>query len=245
MRYSFLTNIGVVRQNNEDAAWSGENKYKNYAGLVCDGLGGYKGGSAASEITVSLFKERFENTNFSDFDETQISEWVDRTITKAREEILKHVEKNPQLANMATTFVCCLIINYEAYIYNIGDSRSYLISKRKSYQITEDQNLLNYLIKNKASKKHFEIHKENLYAITQFVGAINHKTLKIDYFHISLQPKDIIVLSSDGTHNWISIQEMIKSIIFEENFSDACNSIISKALANKSNDNLSIVILGD
>ena len=42
--------------------------------LVCDGLGGYKGGSAASEILVNTIQEKFLVTNFNQYSKQQICE---------------------------------------------------------------------------------------------------------------------------------------------------------------------------
>lgn len=246
MQHAFLSDIGRVRQTNEDYAWSGINEYNCLAGIVCDGLGGYKGGSAASEITVNVFKEKFNSTDLTTYTTEQINEWINNIIDTARTKISKHIETNPKLANMATTLVCAIIIDDKAYIYNVGDSRAWLISKLyESKQITVDQNLMNYLIKVKAPKEVFSMHKENLYAITQFVGAKTKKQIIPDAFIVNLSEGDYIVLTSDGCHNFTTINNMVSSILNENKvLSYACNSIISHALVNNSNDNLSIVILG-
>ena len=144
MKNSHLTNIGTVRSNNEDAVWSGSNEWGNFVGLVCDGLGGYRGGSAASEILVNTFKEKFLSTNFNQLNIDDISSWIDSVITMARENITNYIMKNmaKDLANMASTLVCAIIVGEKVYVYNVGDSRAYKISKEKSYQIMQSHNLL-------------------------------------------------------------------------------------------------------
>lgn len=246
IKHANLTDIGAVRQNNEDYAWSGINKYNNMAGIVCDGLGGYKGGSAASEITVNVFCERFMNTDLSAYSNEQISNWMENVITAARAQISEHIKTNPKLLNMATTLVCALIINQKAYIFNIGDSRCWSINKNgEILQITLDQNLYNYLTNINAPKEVFAKHHDNLYAITQFVGAQTKKIIKADVFVKTLQKGDYIILTSDGCHNFIDINEVWSTIKFDsERLEKACNAVICKALSNSSNDNLSIVILG-
>lgn len=246
MKFADLSDIGRVRQTNEDYTWSGVNGYNIFAGVVCDGLGGYKGGSAASEITVNVFKEMFLKTDLNAYTKDQITEWINNIIEKARKQISQYIKEKPNLANMATTFVCCLIIENKAYIYNIGDSRAWLISKyNESKQITVDQNLMNYLIKINAPQDMFRTHRDNLYAITQFVGAESKKKIVPDLFVETLDKGDYIVLTSDGCHNFIELEDIIQTILFDaQNLEDACNSIISQSLVNDSNDNLSIVILG-
>ncbi len=245
MRHTNHSDIGTVRQNNEDSCWSGVNAYNNLAGIVCDGLGGYKGGSAASDITVRVFKQRFESTDLTTLSQEQINIWIWNIIDEARTEINHHIEKNPKLANMATTFVCALVIGGKAYIYNIGDSRAWLVSEIYGCkQVTTDQNLLNYLNKMNAPHHLYEQHKENLYAITQFVGAKNSKVIKPDVYEIDLQKGDYIVLTSDGCHNFINPKDMGKKILTARDFNDVPTQIIAESLSNDSNDNLSVVILG-
>ncbi len=248
MRHTNGSDIGTVRQNNEDSCWSGVNAFGNLAGLVCDGLGGYKGGSTASETTVRVFKQKFEQTDLSALSPEQINLWIGYVIDEARSEISHYVEKNIKLSNMATTFVCALVIGDKAYIYNVGDSRAWLVSETYGYkQITIDQNLLNYLKKVGAPKELYDKHKENLYAITQYIGAKGvppKREIKPDVFQINLQPGDYIVLTSDGCHNFIDPKDLSNKILHATDFYETPTQIIAHALSNDSNDNLSVVILG-
>lgn len=246
MKYSHLTNVGTVRSNNEDAVWSGSNEWGNFVGLVCDGLGGYKGGSAASEILVNTFKNKFLSTNFNQLTKDEISSWIDNVILKAREEITEYISKNlsKDLANMASTLVCAIVVNENVYVFNVGDSRAYKISKEKSYQITVDQNLYNYLVMNNEPEEKFIQYKDNLFAITQFIGGISMKKIVPNLFETTLKHGEYIILTSDGVHNFVTIKDMIDSLIMEDEYPKKCSSILSKAIANRSNDNLSIVIIG-
>lgn len=247
MKFYSLTNVGLVRNNNEDAVWCGENSFGNFAGVVCDGLGGYKGGSAASDICIEVFKRRFAEIDFNNLEIDEIKDWMQNTIDKTREEITSFIfaHLSQQLANMATTLVCAIIVKEKVYVFNVGDSRAFKISKEKSYQITEDQNLYNYFVKNNEPEEKFIKYKDNLYAITQFIGATSNRAVKPDLFETTFKNGDYIILSSDGLHNFCTIKDMIDSIIAEDTYIERCNLIMSKAISNNSNDNLSIVILGE
>ncbi|MGL4950877.1 MAG: protein phosphatase 2C domain-containing protein [Mycoplasma sp.] len=245
-RHGNLSDIGSVRQNNEDYAWSGINEFGIMAGVVCDGLGGYKGGSAASEITVKVFQERFLKTNFTSYQPEQVSKWIENTIEAARVSISEHIIEHEKLSNMATTFVASIIIGNVCYIFNIGDSRAWYVSREgKGSQITIDQNLLNHLNQINAPRELYEKHKASLFAITQFVGARTDREIKAEGFYQTIKKGDFIVLTSDGCHNFVTIEDIVAAIDYDiDKLPNACNAIITKALVNNSNDNLSIVILG-
>lgn len=57
MKYVVETNIGVVREENQDRAAVFENDYVLVA-VLCDGMGGHFGGSIASSIAIETFKNR-------------------------------------------------------------------------------------------------------------------------------------------------------------------------------------------
>lgn len=243
MKFNSLTNVGLVRRNNEDIVWSGINDFDNLLGVVCDGLGGYRGGSMASDIVVKNIKAEFLNTNLSHFCEDELKDWLNSSIEKSKQEILNCYKNNSTLINMATTMVCALIIDQIAYIFNIGDSRAYFVSSSTSYQITEDQNLLNYMRNNNYSNEKIEIYKDNLFAITQSIDGSENKAISIDMYKINLKKDDFIILTSDGLHNFIKLKDIVKAIINNDDYDNAANILISKALSNNSNDNLSIIIL--
>ena len=56
MKYCVDSNIGVVREENQDRAAVFENDYILLA-ILCDGMGGHYGGSLASSITIETFKQ--------------------------------------------------------------------------------------------------------------------------------------------------------------------------------------------
>ena len=55
---------------------------------------------------------------------------------------------------------------------------------------------------------------------------------------------EYIILTSDGVHNFVTIKDMIDALIAEDDYEKKCSAILSKAIANRSNDNLSVAIIG-
>ena len=60
MEYYALTDIGKIREKNQDQAATAINLKDQILGVVCDGMGGLKGGEIASQQAVCMFVEDFE-----------------------------------------------------------------------------------------------------------------------------------------------------------------------------------------
>ena len=58
MRISAKTDVGKVRPNNQDSYAAGEFQNGVTWVVVCDGMGGYRGGNIASSAAVKTISER-------------------------------------------------------------------------------------------------------------------------------------------------------------------------------------------
>ena len=58
MKFYKNTDVGVVRKENQDRVAIFQEGNITFA-ILCDGMGGHKGGSHASAITVAAFEKEF------------------------------------------------------------------------------------------------------------------------------------------------------------------------------------------
>ena len=68
MKISYGTDVGVVRNDNQDSVFTKIFSNKLGVFIVADGMGGHLAGEVASTMAVESLKESFENLeiNFSD-----------------------------------------------------------------------------------------------------------------------------------------------------------------------------------
>lgn len=228
------SDIGQVRQHNEDHCWCGKNEKNNYMLIVCDGLGSYKGSKIASEIVTRNFVNSFLK---SEYKKIQIKKWFLDVVEKSKIEFIQEIAKNEDYSKMSTTIVLSLIIDETAYTFWMGDSRAYIVKTNGSELITRDHNLRNYLEDSNASKIIFKKYEDNLDSITNFIDA----TIKKETFgfeKVDIQSNDILFLSSDGLYNFVNMNLLYK-YFREENIEEGLDNIIKKALKNGSDDNIS------
>ena len=148
---------------------------------------------------------------------------------------------------MATTLSGICIDDEKSSIFHIGNTRIYIFQSSYIKQITEDHTSVNWLVKaGKLSKKDAEFYdRQN--EITACFGGGNPtliNSLKFDENHEMLSNAKRIVLTSDGVHEYVSVDEL-EDILNTANIYplQACKKIINLAKTNGSNDDKSIAII--
>ena len=125
MNVSGLTDVGIVRNNNEDTFL-----IDNSLLIVADGMGGAAAGEVASKLSVNIISE--ELSNFSYTNDEEIIQLLKNSIKKADDEIKAQMSKDSSLEGMGTTVVMALHLDSRLLIGNVGDSRAYVITNPKA-----------------------------------------------------------------------------------------------------------------
>jgi eukaryotic-like serine/threonine-protein kinase len=125
---------------------------------------------------------------------------------------------------MISTFSGIILKSGNAHIFHAGDSRIWRLRDRALEQLTTDHRL--------RVGRGME-HLSRAFGINQ--------NLEIDYRHETLETGDIFLLTTDGVHDTLTIQEI--SNLLNGNCQDASQTIIDTAFARGSNDNLTCQIV--
>ncbi|MDC4163585.1 PP2C family serine/threonine-protein phosphatase [Mycoplasma bradburyae] len=252
--YASSTHVGTVREENQDAVFVGTNQYHNIIALVCDGLGGYKGGAIASSITRDLIRDIFLSTNFNNLSDEKMESWFKNVLLKCKQQIYNYIvandekfkkeHENASLKQMATTIVLSIIANNKIYTFWVGDSRAYLIGKdKKVSQITNDHNLYNYLKKINASAVTFKANEKELLALTNIVSK---DTAKLDFdtsFDVIHNDDEYLLLSSDGFYNFVMPEKFHDLLSITDDMQKVADNLLENGMSAMSNDNLSVVVV--
>ncbi|WP_022934541.1 PP2C family protein-serine/threonine phosphatase [Mesomycoplasma moatsii] len=241
MKYIVETNIGVVREENQDRAAVFENDYVLVA-VLCDGMGGHFGGSLASSITIETFKSRM---NYLISDSDNVYEWFKETIKQSKQNMIIEAGNDENKKDMGTTVTSAIVFKKtkNIIIFNIGDSRTYIFDGQL-HQITIDHNLMNYYIKNEGMSS-FEASKiPGAAALTSALGP--SKKTNIEAFNIdenSSSNKRVLVLTSDGIHDYIEKPKFELIMAQNMNMEEKGKTLIAEAIKGRSADNLTVVIV--
>lgn len=240
--YFYKSDIGSVRRKNEDFAYSGTNSLLDNLVIVCDGLGSYPGSEKAAEIVGKVFIDSFLKKEYQLY---RKEEWFKKTIKKAKILMRDHVMQFNDHLQMSTTLVLTLIIKDEVYLFWIGDSRGYLITKKECEQITDDHNLLNHLIALDTPEEEIKQYGDSLLAITNCITINLDDEQQYSYLNFNIKKNSFIFLASDGFYNFYDLNHLYDILSYGSgNSENIANELINTAITNQSNDNISFAYFG-
>ena len=235
------TDTGKQRKRNEDAFFAGKINDNIYLAVVCDGMGGAKGGNVASATAVHDFVDTFKKSAEQSKDYRKLLTYAAASANEAV--YLKAVAK-PELRGMGTTMVA-FVFDIEAseyYAANVGDSRLYLIDD-KSFtmtQITKDHSLVQNLVDDGVLTKEEAENSPQKNIITQVVGL--DEDLKVDIFSGKYE-SGLFLLCSDGLCDYVQESDIKKYVAQYVDLNHCLNELIAKANENGGGDNITAVIV--
>jgi protein phosphatase len=230
LRVAGRSDVGLVRENNEDSGFIGKNII-----LVADGMGGHAAGELASSTAVAV-AARFDNL-FSNNKETADS--ISNIPKQITLEIKSAISKDQNRSGMGTTLSACLMQNGNLKIVHVGDSRIYLIRKQQISLLTKDQTYVQSLIdNNEITLEESRTHPQRS-LLLQAIDGVSEVVPEIK--EISLELRDRIILCSDGLSNVVTDEEILIAVKSFDNVG-AVSSLIEKALENGAPDNVTVVV---
>ena len=150
LRFAARSDIGMVRKQNQDSGYAGENLC-----IIADGMGGPAGGDIASSVAISHLRE----LDKPDTDLDEMIPLIRQKVADAQKELVERSKNDSNLAGLGTTCITVLKSGDTLAMAHIGDSRAYLLRDKKLKQITVDHSFVQYLVQTgQLTKKEAENH---------------------------------------------------------------------------------------
>ncbi|MCB9454904.1 MAG: serine/threonine-protein phosphatase [Anaerolineaceae bacterium] len=243
------TDVGMVRSNNQDAAFSFFSTSRNADQrpdfglfIVADGMGGHHDGEKASAATAHIVAAQVTSsvylpmlTGENDADRIPITEALVSAVQKANADIIARIPDG------GTTLTATAIIGDLAYVVHVGDSRIYLITKDGIEQITRDHSLVQRLIELDQLKPEEAAHHPQRNVLYRALG--QSESLEIDALTRRLPPNSRLLLCSDGLWNVVEEKDMLGIVIAHDDPQEACDKLVALANTNGGTDNITAILL--
>ncbi|MDR2032953.1 MAG: protein phosphatase 2C domain-containing protein [Azoarcus sp.] len=235
------TDIGLVRERNEDALWvDAEQGWL----LLADGMGGHQAGSVASALAVSHVLDCLR-TNASQKSNTDGAE-MDRAALLATSVI----HANTAIRNatcemegvdvMGSTFVGALLRPDEiTYVY-IGDSRLYVLRDGALMRLSHDHTVMQEFVD--AGRITEDVAQNHPYRglLTRGLGV--HDEAEPDTGIYELRAGDRLLLCSDGLTDMVD-EDCIASLLGASiRAEEIVENLIEAAKTNGGRDNISVIV---
>lgn len=232
-----VTQKGLNKTENEDRIIVGKtivadgtliSEIENGIIAVADGVGGHNAGAIASHFVADKL--------------CHLQEISIEQLKTINDELIKISETTDGQQGMATTLsgICCT--GSKPLLFSIGNTRVYSIQSRKYLkQLTADDTTLNYLLATgQLAPEDAESFNRKNEIIACFGGGFADLfKVKVNYIDQLVAP---IMITSDGIHDYLSVDQM-EDIIEEYGLSkEGCIEMIQTARNNGSLDDASIII---
>ena len=239
MKLAGKTDVGRVRQENQDDYRAGKLPGGAVWALVCDGMGGAKGGREASQGACNVI-ENFFQEQYAQCGAGQEEPFLKKALLYANRFVFQKAAHEEALAGMGTTAVCALVRSGNVYLCHAGDSRAYLIRDGKLTQLTHDHSYVQELVDCGTITEEEAEHHPQKNIITKALG-VDYR-LEPEFTAAKLKREDRLLLCTDGLTNMVPVEEM-EELLAQGAFYDLPDRLIEAANAHGGSDNITALLL--
>ena len=240
MKLAGKTDVGRLRQDNQDDFRAGELPGGGAWGLVCDGMGGARGGREASHGACDMIERSFQQ-QYSQCMPGEEEAFLRRAMVEANRQVFQRASQEEALAGMGTTAVCALVRGGRAFLCHAGDSRAYLYREGRLTQLTHDHSYVQELVDCGTITPEEAEHHPQKNIITRALG-VDYR-LDPDTTSLTLHPGDRLLLCSDGLTNLVPQPALEKLLAGRQIFYELPDRLIEAANAAGGTDNITALLM--
>jgi protein phosphatase len=230
IRYAVRTDIGLVREDNEDAAYAGGRLL-----AVADGMGGHAHGEVASAAVIDALSS-LDMPVPSD----ELLNALDHAVRRAEGTLRDMVAADPSLRGMGTTLTALLWSGSRLGLVHIGDTRAYLVRHGEVFQITRDHTLVQALLDDgEITEDEVASHPKRMLLLRALDGQHDFQP---DLELREAQAGDRYLLSSDGLHSTAAVEAIADVLLTVPDPDDAAAALIKLAIDGGGPDNVTCIV---
>ncbi len=232
-RYAAATDVGLVRDTNEDAV-----RVDATLAIVADGMGGHAAGEVASTLAVEVVSRVFH--------EDETIEGLYAAVEAANRAVLDDAAANPERFGMGTTIIAVGLTEDIAgmvspTLVNVGDSRAYQLRDGALRQLSDDHSVAEEWVRmGRLTPEEAEVHPRR-HQLTRVLGM--DASVDVDVESVSAQAGDRLLLCSDGLSNELTPDQLVQLASPPMPLEDAVEQLVAAARASGGRDNISVVLV--
>ena len=236
MKICCKSDTGRLRSQNQDTVYADASPVGKLPNLliVADGMGGHKAGDYASKFAVEKIIERVKESPY----ENRLL-IVSDAIRLVNRLIYEKSRDEEMYRGMGTTLTLAYLEENRLHVFQIGDSRLYLI-RGTIRQVTQDHSYVEEMYRKGLLRRDSEEYQNKKNIITRALGTMDF--MGPDVFEEAVSPGDSLLLCSDGLTNMVTDEEILETVTKRESLKDRTETLVALANQNGGTDNISVIL---
>ena len=207
--------------------------------IVCDGMGGLAGGSAASRCAADMLLRDLERVEIQD----NMFGFFKYELERLDDAIFGLRDESGRRLGAGTTIVAVLISGEKLHWFSVGDSKIYYKRNDEMYCITREHNyamkLKEMLDSHEINEQEYRSHLSEGEKLISYLGMGVAELFDCNYSPFHMESGDCIFLCTDGVYRTLS-QGEIQSILKQQGSTERIckffeNALFSKKIKNQDN----------
>ena len=232
LKWGASTDVGMVRQQNEDSYLAEENLY-----VVADGMGGHNAGEVASALAVTTLKAG-ARTGIDSVERFR------ELVQQANTAIYTASLDDSTQSGMGTTLTALSIVAGEeprVLVANVGDARTYLWRNGALTRLSVDHSYVQELVNEGIiTPEEARVHpRRNI--VTRALGI--DRSVVVDVFSHVVRTGDRIVLCSDGLVDEVSDADIAVVLRQHSDPQDTAEALVMVANTAGGRDNTTVIVV--
>jgi serine/threonine protein phosphatase PrpC len=230
LRYAVRSDVGLLREGNEDSAYAGPRLL-----AVADGMGGHAAGEVASAVAISALAGLD-----GDLPPNELQVALAEAVSRANRTLHDMVVADPSIGGMGTTLTAMLWSGNKVALCHIGDSRAYVLSGGEFRQITHDHTLVQSLVDDgRISPDEAATHPQRSLLLRALDGT---QEAEPDLSVIEARAGDRYLLCSDGLSSVVSEDTLHRILATVREPDDAVLQFVELAIKGGGPDNITCIV---
>jgi protein phosphatase len=230
LRYTVRSDVGLLRDGNEDSAYAGPHLL-----AIADGMGGHAAGEVASAIVISTLAPL--DAAPAGLDMLQALAGVIADANAALKEI---AQADPSTEGLGTTLTAMLWSGEDVALCHIGDSRGYLLRDGVLRQITHDHTLVQSLVdEGRLTPEAAAGHPQRSLVMRALQSSVPAEP---DLTMLKAQSGDRYLLCSDGLSDVVTDETIGKTLTELTDLDQAVDQLVDLAIRSGGPDNITCVL---
>jgi protein phosphatase len=223
LNVAVLSDLGLLRPNNEDAALGGHRLI-----AVADGIGGGPAGEVASRAAINAVASADDGGELRD------------AFTSANTAIRDAARENPAFEGLGTTLTTILFTGPgEAVLGHIGDSRAYMCREGRLSRLTRDDTYVQSLVDEGLIDSEQARHHPQKSLITR---SLQGHEFTATFADLQTRSGDRYLLCSDGLSDLVTDESISDALGVGDDPGACAKSLVRLALQAGAPDNVTVVI---